>query len=88
MVELLTQLRHARTSRAHTRAEILRQARWIIRQMQLIRTEYAADGREPLLHLLWGLEQRMHSVFHRFLALLAEEDAARTFEAEFWGTLA
>ncbi|KAJ5192368.1 hypothetical protein N7449_008510 [Penicillium cf. viridicatum] len=87
-LELLTQLRLARTRRTYSRIAIIREGREIIREVQLIGSQYAAYGRAPPVHLLWRLDQSMESVFHHMLALLTEEDAARAFEAEVWHTLA
>lgn len=62
----------------------MRQARMVIRRVQLLTSQCAANGQASTPHALWRLERRIQSLFRNILRLQAEQEAAREFEVEIW----
>jgi hypothetical protein len=83
-VELLTQLRLARTWRDNERRAIIRDARMIRRRAVNIQVEYATNGQPPRARMLRGLRQWLEVLMSIMQSLRAEEEAAREMKAEIW----
>lgn len=86
-LELLTQLRLARTWRNNARRAIVREARMIRRRAVDIQIEYATTGQPPRAQIVWGLRQWLEALIQNMQTLRAEEEAAREMEAEIWSNL-
>lgn len=81
-VELLTQLRLARTWRYNDRRAIIRDARMIRRRAVNIQVEYATNGQPPRARMLRALRRWLQALIHNMPFLRAKEEAAREIEAE------